>query len=275
MDKLNLKDTAREIRKLALESIYLAQSGHPGGSLSIAEILAVLYFDVMKIDPKHPDWHQRDRFVLSKGHCAPAYYAALALRGYFDLEELKHLRAGKDFLQGHPSMTKTNGVDASTGSLGQGLSIANGMAIYANRNHLDFRVYCLCGDGEIQEGQIWEAAMTSAHYKLNNLVVFVDANGYQIDGKVNEVMNVASIADKFKAFNWQVFEIDGHDVDALVTQLQILKEKQEQPVCIVLKTIKGKGVSFMENEAAWHGGAPNHEQYEQAYRELTDGGYHE
>lgn len=271
----NLNNTAREIRRLALESIYLAQSGHPGGSLSIAELLSVLYFDVMNIDPKHPAWNQRDRFVLSKGHCAPAYYAALALRGYFDLEELKHLREGKDFLQGHPSMAKTNGVDASTGSLGQGLSIANGMALYAVRNQLDFRVYCLCGDGEIQEGQIWEAAMTSAHYKLNNLVLFVDANGYQIDGKVSDVMNVASIAEKFKAFNWQVFEIDGHDIDALVNQLHCLKEKQEKPVCIVLKTIKGKGVSFMENQAAWHGGAPNREQYEQACRELRDGGYHE
>lgn len=271
----NLKSIAREIRRLALESIYLAQSGHPGGSLSIAEILAVLYFDVMNIDPKHHTWDQRDRFVLSKGHCAPAYYATLALRGYFDLEDLKHLREGKNFLQGHPSMNKTKGVDASTGSLGQGLSIANGMAIYAKRNKLDFRVYCLCGDGEIQEGQIWEAAMTSAHYKLNNLVLFVDANGYQIDGKVADVMNVASIADKFKAFNWQVFEIDGHDVEALVTQLHLLKEKQEQPVCIVLKTIKGKGVSFMEHHAAWHGGAPNREQYEQVCRELGNGGYHE
>lgn len=267
----NLKKIAHEIRKLSVESIYLAQSGHPGGSLSIAEILSVLYFDTMNVNPLDPNNPNRDRFILSKGHCAPAYYAALSLKGYFNVEELKRLRKGANELQGHPSMTKTKGVDYSTGSLGQGLSIANGMAMYAKKKNLDYKVYCLCGDGEIQEGQIWEAAMTSAHYNLNNLVLIVDDNGLQIDGEVKKVMNHASISEKFASFNWEVEEVDGHSIQDLQKVLSKTRNNHK-PLCIVAHTTKGKGVSFMENQAGWHGGAPNEQQYLIAKKELEMNG---
>lgn len=267
VDMLNKK--ANKIRQLSLEAIYLAKSGHPGGSLSIAEILSVLYFEIMNVDSLNFDDPNRDRFILSKGHGAPAYYAALALKGYFNVEELKKLRKNADSLQGHPSMNKTRGVDYSTGSLGQGLSIANGMALYAKKKNKKYQVYCLCGDGEIQEGQIWEAAMTSAHYRLDNLVLIVDNNKLQIDGEVKKVMNNSSIADKFKAFNWDVIEVNGHSVEELICALK--KERNNKPLCIIAHTIKGKGVSFMENQVTWHGGAPNEEQYNQAKKELMKG----
>lgn len=270
-----LEKIANKIRMLSLESIYLAQSGHPGGSLSIAEILSVLYFDTMRVNPQNPKYENRDRFVLSKGHCAPAYYAALAMKGYFDISELKTLRKGANSLQGHPSMNKTVGVDYSTGSLGQGLSIANGMALYGKRNQKEYKVYCLCGDGEIQEGQIWEAAMTSAHYHLDNLILFVDSNGLQIDGKVEDVMNNSSITDKFKSFNWNVMEIDGNNIEQIKKAIEKANLTKGCPTCIVAKTIKGKGVSFMENQAMWHGGAPNKEQFELAMEELRGGCMHE
>lgn len=265
-----LIEKSNKIRQLSIEAIYFAQSGHPGGSLSIAEILSVLYFDIMNVDPFNSDEPNRDRFILSKGHGAPAYYAALALKGYFDVEDLKRLRKDTNSLQGHPSMNKTKGVDYSTGSLGQGLSIANGMALYAKRNNRDYKVYCLCGDGEIQEGQIWEAAMTSAHYHLNNLVLIIDNNRLQIDGEVEKVMNNSSISEKFKAFNWDVEEVDGHSVENLCQALK--KERyNDKPLCIVAHTIKGKGVSFMENQVSWHGGSFNEEQYNLAKKELTEG----
>ncbi|MFI3283873.1 MAG: transketolase [Erysipelotrichaceae bacterium] len=272
---MNLNLISNNIRKLTVESIYQAQSGHPGGSLSIAEILAVLYFKVMNVDANNPEDINRDRFVLSKGHCAPAYYATLALKGYFDVEDLSRLRSGHEELQGHPSMLKTKGVDFSTGSLGQGLSIANGMALYAKKNNKDYKVFCLCGDGEIQEGQIWEAAMFAPHYKLDNLIVIVDYNGLQIDGKVEDVMNHHSISKKFESFNWDVIEVDGHDIKQLELALKTSYQKADKPTCIVAKTTKGKGVSFMENQAGWHGGAPNKEQFEMAMKDLCKGECHD
>lgn len=266
--KKYLEEMARQIRCLSVESIYRAQSGHPGGSLSAADILSVLYFDIMNIDPQDPTYRQRDRLILSKGHGAPAYYAALALRGYFDTGRLNHLRQGEEELQGHPSMHKTPGVDYSSGSLGQGLSIANGMALYAMKNGLPSTIFCLCGDGELEEGQIWEAVMAGAHYKLSNVVLIVDDNGLQIDGHVADVMNHAPLKEKFLAFGWSVLEVDGHDVKALQKAFYSVYRKAERPTVLLAKTVKGKGVSFMENQVSWHGSAPTKEQYEQAMREL-------
>lgn len=268
-----LERMAGKIRRLTVESIYRAQSGHPGGALSSADILSVLYFDIMDIDPQDPSRRDRDRLILSKGHSAPAYYAALALRGYFNAEELKRLRQGEETLQGHPSMHRTPGVDYSSGSLGQGLSIAGGMALYAARNDLPSTIFCLCGDGELQEGQIWEAAMSAAHYRLRNLILIVDDNGLQIDGRVADVMNHGPLREKFLAFGWDVKEVDGHDVEALQGALHSVYRKAEGPTVILAKTVKGKGVSFMENEASWHGSAPTKEQYERAVRELEGGRY--
>lgn len=270
-----LKEIANQIRMLTISSIYLAQSGHPGGSLSIAELLTVLYFDEMNMDPQHPEDRNRDRLILSKGHGAPAYYAALALRGYFDIEECKQLRKNAKGLQGHPSMNKTRGVDYSTGSLGQGLSIANGMAIYGKRANKEYRVFCICGDGELQEGQIWEAVMSSAQYQLNNIVLFVDVNGLQIDGYVRDIMDHTPLAEKFKAFHWNVYEINGNCIEEIQQALKKVTKNTENPTCILAHTIKGKGVSYMENQVGWHGTAPDIKQYELAMKELKGACHHE
>ncbi len=270
MDHKELQQQANQMRILAVDSVFNAKSGHPGGSLSICDIVSVLFFKEMKIDVANPKWEDRDRFVLSKGHAAPAYYAALALKGFFPVEDLKTLRKVDSYLQGHPCINKVPGVDMSTGSLGQGLSAANGMAMVAKYDKKDYRVYAIAGDGEIQEGQIWEAAMTAAHYKLDNLTLFVDNNGLQIDGKVTDVMNNDPIGAKFAAFGWNVLEIDGHDIAAIDNALQSAKNTKGKPTCIVCKTTKGKGVSFMENLASWHGTAPNADQHAAAIKELQE-----
>ena len=263
-----LQSYANKIRKGIIEAVYNANSGHPGGSLSIAEILAVLYFNQMNIDEKNPNAKGRDRLVLSKGHTSPALYSALALRGFFDISELKNFRKLNSKLQGHPDMKNIPGVDASTGSLGQGLSIANGMAISSKLDSEGIRVYCICGDGEIQEGQIWEAAMTAAHYKLDNLCVIIDNNNLQIDGKVSDVMSVYPIDEKFKSFGFETINVDGHNISELIAAFEKAKKVKGRPTAIIANTIKGKGVSFMENEAGWHGKAPNEEQYKIAIKEL-------
>lgn len=239
-----------------------------GGSLSIAEILTVLYFNQMNIDEKAPKAKERDRLVLSKGHTAPALYSALALRGFFDIKELSKFRNVNSFLQGHPDMKNVPGVDASTGSLGQGLSIANGMALGSKQNSEGVRVYCICGDGELEEGQIWEAAMTSSQYKLDNLCLIIDNNNLQIDGKVTDVMSVYPIDEKFKSFGFEVINVDGHNIPELISAFEKAKKIKGKPTAIIANTIKGKGVSFMENEVDWHGKAPNEEQYKQAMQEL-------
>lgn len=263
---MNLEKKGYEIRKLALEGIYNAGSGHPGGSLSEADILAVLYFDEMNLT----DNDNRDRFVLSKGHACPGLYAALAIKGFFDKNEMKNLRQIDSFLEGHPSMHKVPGIDMSTGSLGQGLSVSNGMALAGKLDDKYYRVYAIIGDGEIEEGQIWEAAMTSAHYKLDNLCVFLDRNGLQIDGKTKDVMNSDSAIEKFKAFGWNVLEIDGHNISEIKDALKKAKETKGKPTMIVANTIKGKGVSYMENDYTWHGKAPNDEEYKKAIMELDN-----
>lgn len=262
---LHLSETARQIRVGALKAVYSANSGHPGGSLSIAELLACLYFDEMRIDPANPDCPDRDRFVLSKGHCAPAYYSALSLRGYFDVSELTTFRAIDSRLQGHPDMKHIPGVDMSTGSLGMGISAACGMAL-AGRDK--YRVYAILGDGECQEGEVWEAAMFAAHYKLDNLVAMVDFNGLQIGGKVTDVMNPTPFDKKFEAFGWDVQMIDGHDVGQILDALAHAKTVKGKPSAIICKSVKGKGVSFMEDNAKWHGSAPNAEQFADAMNEL-------
>lgn len=270
IEELNKK--ANDIRIGIIEAVYGGKSGHPGGSLSCADILAVLYFNQMNIDPKKPNDEARDRFVLSKGHAAPALYSTLANRGYFDIEELKNLRHIDSKLSGHPDMHKTLGVDASTGSLGQGLSIANGMAISSKLNKKGIRVYCLLGDGEIQEGQVWEAAMTASHYKLDNLCVIVDNNNLQIDGEINKVMSPYPIDEKFKSFGFHTINIDGNNIEQIIKALELAKRVKNKPTVIIAKTTKGKGVSFMENEVSWHGKAPNEEQYNKAIEELKGKG---
>lgn len=264
----SIASIANEVRKDIIRSVAEAKSGHPGGSLSAADILTVLYFEEMNVNPQEPKNPDRDRFILSKGHAAPALYAVLAERGYFPKEELWSLRKFGSILQGHPDMKHIPGVDMSTGSLGQGMSAANGMALAAKLDKKAYRVYALCGDGELQEGQIWEAAMSAAHYKLDNLTVFIDHNGLQIDGTNDEVMTVGDIAAKFRAFNWQVLEIDGHDYEAIRKALQFARGCKGRPVAIVAETVKGKGVSFMENQVGWHGKAPGREQAAQAMEEL-------
>ncbi len=259
---------AYQARKHALTGIYNAASGHPGGSLSIADILSVLYFEKMNIDPENPKMADRDRFVLSKGHCAPVLYGILAERGYFPTEHCATFRQASSNLQGHPDMKGVPGVDMSTGSLGQGISAANGMALSAKLDNNDYRVYTILGDGEIEEGQVWEAAMFAAHYKLDNLTAFLDFNGLQIDGDIREVMNSTPIDKKFEAFNWNVITIDGHDYDQIRNAIEEAKSVKGKPTIIIAKCVKGKGVSFMENQAGWHGAAPNKEQYEQAMAEL-------
>ena len=254
-----------------IEAIYSAKSGHPGGSLSVADILTVLYFNQMHIDETKPKAEQRDRLVLSKGHAAPALYSVLAEKGFFPKEDLKTLRHLESKLQGHPDMNKTLGVDMSTGSLGQGLSVANGMALASKINKEGVRVYCICGDGELQEGQIWEAAMTSSHYKLDNLCLIIDNNNLQIDGKVDEVMNIYPLENKFQSFGFETINVDGHNINELITAFETAKKIKGKPTVIIANTIKGKGVSFMENETNWHGKAPNEEQYKIAISELTGG----
>lgn len=268
MEIKELAQKAKHIRQNIVRMLTEAGSGHPGGSLSSADILTVLYFDEMRIDPKAPKMPSRDRFVLSKGHAAPVLYATLAERGFFPEDELWKLRKTGQMLQGHPDMKHTPGVDMSTGSLGQGLSAANGMALAAKLDKADHRVYALAGDGELQEGQIWEAAMSAAHYKLDNLILFVDHNGLQIDGSNDEVMTVNSIPDKFRAFGWNVQQINGHDIGAIKEALAAAKTVKGKPSVIVCETVKGKGVSFMENQVGWHGKAPSKEQCEQAIKEL-------
>ena len=268
MDINDLKSKAKEIRKDIITEVYNAKSGHPGGSLSIADIMTVLYFDELNIDEKNPRWEDRDRLVLSKGHCAPALYAALAERGYFEKEKLVSLRKLDSNLQGHPNMNDVPGVDMSTGSLGQGLSAANGMAISAKLDNKNYRVYCILGDGEIQEGQVWEAAMSSNKFKLDNLCIIVDNNNLQIDGTTEEVMDLKPIDEKFKSFGFNVIIIDGHNYDEIKSAFKQARETKGKPTCIIAKTVKGKGVSFMENQAGWHGKAPNEEQYNQAMSEF-------
>ena len=259
-----------EIRKGIIDAVYSAQSGHPGGSLSIADILTVLYFYEMNIKPENPNWEDRDRLILSKGHCSPALYSCLAYRGYFPVEDLKTFRKIDSYLQGHPDKNKVPGVDMTTGSLGQGLSVANGMAIAGKMNGKNYRVYCILGDGEIEEGQIWEAAMTSNKYKLDNLCVIIDNNNLQIDGTIEEVMSSYPIDEKFKSFGFQIININGHDIEEIIKAFEVAKNVKGKPTCIIAKTMKGKGVSFMENQVGWHGKAPSKEQYEQAIKELDE-----
>ncbi|MBQ1273070.1 MAG: transketolase [Clostridia bacterium] len=269
---MNTESMALEMRKLILTSLYHAKSGHPGGSLSITDILAVLYNEEMNLDPADPKKADRDRFVMSKGHAAPALYAALAVKGYFPKEDMVTLRKIDSHLEGHPSMKSTPGVDMSTGSLGQGISAACGMALSAKLTHRDYRVYAALGDGEIEEGQVWEAMMFAAHYKLDNLCVFVDLNGLQIDGPTAEVMGSDPVPDKMRAFGLEVIEIDGHNYDEIRAALKKARETKGKPTCIVAHTVKGKGVSYMENKCDWHGAAPKLEEYEIAMKELEQHG---
>ena len=272
MNKLELMKTANEVRKGIVTAVHSAKSGHPGGSLSAADIYTYLYFEEMNIDPKDPKKADRDRFVLSKGHTAPGYYSTLAHRGFFPVEDLTTLRKVGSYLQGHPDMKHIPGVDMSSGSLGQGISAAVGMAISAKLSDDDYRVYTLLGDGEIQEGQVWEASMLAGHRKLDNLVVIVDNNNLQIDGKITDVNSPYPIDKKFEAFNFPVINIDGNDFDQIEAAFKEARKTKGMPTAIIAKTIKGKGVSFMEDQAGWHGKAPNDEQYAQAMEELEKAG---
>ena len=265
-----LKEISKKVRISIIEQVYNAKSGHPGGSLSCADILTVLYFNQMNINEKEPKAPLRDRFVLSKGHCAPAVYGTLAERGFFEKEKLKEFRKIDGNLQGHPDMNKVPGVDISTGSLGQGLSVANGMALSSKLNHDGYRVYCLLGDGEIEEGQVWEAAMTASKYHLDNLCAIVDYNGLQIDGKVEEVKGLDNLEGKFKSFGFNTIVVDGNNMEQLIDAFETAKLTKEKPTMIIAKTIKGKGVSFMEGKAEWHGKAPNEEEFKQAIQELSE-----
>lgn len=271
-DHKELKKISRSVRENIVKMLTESKSGHPGGSLSAADIMTALYFDEMNIDHNDPKKADRDRFVLSKGHAAPVLYSVLAEKGYFEKDELMSLRKINALLQGHPDMKYIPGVDMSTGSLGQGFSAACGMAMAGKLDNSPFRVYALLGDGEIQEGIIWEAAMSASHYKLDNMVAILDFNGLQIDGKNEDVMNVNPVADKFKAFGWNVIEIDGHDFDQIFAALDNAKSVASKPTMIIAKTVKGKGVSFMENEAGWHGQAPSAEQLNIALKELEGEG---
>lgn len=266
--KLELQKTATKIRKGIITEVASANSGHPGGSLSATDIMTYLYFREMNIDPKDPKNPDRDRFVLSKGHCSPALYATLANRGFFPVEDLTGFRQAYSYLEGHPNMNKVPGVDMSTGSLGQGISAAVGMALAGKLDKKTYRVYAVLGDGELEEGEVWEAAMAAAQFKLDNLTAFVDYNGLQIDGKITDVMNSEPIADKFKAFRWNVISINAHDFDEIEKAVGEAKSFKGKPTMIVARSIKGKGVSYMENQAAWHGSAPNKEQARQALDEL-------
>ncbi len=272
MNKSELEKMAVEVRKGIVASTHSAKSGHPGGSLSAADIFTYLYFEELNVDPKNPKKEDRDRFVLSKGHTAPGYYAALAHRGFFPVEDLLKLRHTGEYLQGHPDMKHTPGVDMSSGSLGQGLSVAVGMALSAKLKNMSYRTYCLCGDGEIQEGQIWEAAMFAGHRKLDNLLVIVDNNNLQIDGTVEEVCSPYPIDEKFKAFNFHVITIDGNDFEDIDSAFKEAKSVKGKPTVIIANTMKGKGISFMEGQVGWHGKAPNDEEYRIAMEELQKAG---
>ena len=271
MEKLYGKDLAlkaNRARLLAVEAVHRAASGHPGGSLSCLDALTALYFNEMRVDPANPQWAERDRFVLSKGHCAPALYAVLALRGFFPVEDLQMLRSIKSHLSGHPDMKYVPGVDMSTGSLGQGLSTAVGMALAAKHTGKTFRTYAICGDGEIEEGHIWEAVMAAAKWKLDNLCAFIDVNGLQIDGNTADVMPSEPLDQKLEAFNWHVVKIDGHNIDQILSALAEARSCKGMPTAILMKTVKGKGVSYMENNAGWHGKAPNADEFAIARAEL-------
>ena len=272
MNKLELQITANEVRKGIVTAVHSAKAGHPGGSLSAADIFTYLYFEEMNVDPANPKWEDRDRFVLSKGHVAPGLYSTLAEKGYFPKEDLKTLRHTGSYLQGHPDMKHIPGIDMSSGSLGQGVSAAVGMAAAGKYDKKDYRVYTLTGDGEIQEGQIWEAAMWAGHRKLDNLVVIVDNNNLQIDGSVEDVCSPYPIDKKFEAFNFHVINIDGNDFDQIRAAFKEARETKGMPTAIIAKTVKGKGVSFMENAAGWHGKAPNDEEYEIAMADLEKAG---
>ena len=264
-----LENKAKKIRNNIINQVYNAKSGHPGGSLSSVDILTALYFNEMNINPNEPKSNLRDRFILSKGHAAPVLYATFAEKGFFEKEKLLNLRKIDSCLQGHPDMNKVPGVDMTTGSLGQGLSAANGMAIAAKLDNLDYRVYCLLGDGEIEEGQVWEAAMTASHYKLDNLCVIVDNNNLQIDGTIDKIMNSYPIDKKFESFGFNVINIDGHNMEEVLKAFEIAKTTKEKPTAIIAKTVKGKGISFMENQVGWHGKALNETEYENAILELN------
>lgn len=264
----NLKNISKEVRKDIIDMVYWAGSGHPGGALSIADILVYLYFEKMNIDVNNPKADNRDRLVLSKGHCCTALYAVLAEKGFIPKEDLKGFRQVDSYLEGHPDMKKINGIDMSSGSLGQGLSVANGMALAAKMDNKDYRVYCILGDGEIEEGQVWEAAMSASHYKLDNLCVVIDNNDLQIDGTIENVMNSKPIDRKFESFGFNVINIDGSDFVEMDRAFRLAEYAKGRPTAIIAKTIKGKGVSFMENKVEWHGKAPNEEQYNQAIKDI-------
>lgn len=273
MDKKRVTELsiiANNVRKHALTAVYSAASGHPGGSLSVADVLTLLYFEVMNVDPKNPKMEDRDRFVLSKGHTAPALYGVLAEKGFIPKEDIKTFRNVNSYLQGHPDMNKVPGVDMSTGSLGQGVSAAGGMALAAKLDNKDYRVYSVLGDGELEEGQVWEQAMFAAHYKLDNFTIFVDNNGLQIDGDISKVMNPNPIDKKFEAFGWHVIKVSAHNFEELMAAVDEAKATKGQPTAIIMKSVKGKNVSFMENNVGWHGSAPNEEQYNQAIAELDE-----
>ncbi|MDP4094730.1 MAG: transketolase [Bacillota bacterium] len=268
LDLINVKKTSARVRKHIIEEVFSASSGHPGGSLSCTDILTVLYFNEMNIDPANPKWEDRDRFVLSKGHCSPALYGVLAEKGFFNIEDLTKFRGSESYLEGHPSMKFVPGVDMSTGSLGQGISAAVGMALAGKLDKKNYRVYAMLGDGELEEGQVWEASMAAAHYKLDNLTIFIDHNGLQIDGKIQDVMSPEPVSNKFEAFGWKVIGINGHDYTQIFEAISEAKKTKDKPTAIIAETIKGKGVSFMENIAGWHGAAPSQEQRDQALAEL-------
>lgn len=263
-----LKNISKAVRRGIIEAVYSGQSGHPGGALSCADILTYLYFNEMNIDPSNPKMEDRDRCILSKGHASAAIYSVLANRGFFPVEDLKTFRKIDSYLQGHPDIKEVPGVDMTSGSLGQGLSVANGMALAGRLDNKNYRVFVILGDGELQEGQVWEAAMSSTHYRLNNVTVCVDFNGLQIDGEVKDVMNPESIKEKFESFGWNVIEIDGHDFNEIQSSLVKAKESMDKPTAIVAHTVKGKGISFMENQVGWHGKAPNDDEYKIAIEEL-------
>ena len=266
--KAKLAEVALNVRRDIITEVYSAGAGHPGGSLGIADILSYLYFEEMNVDPKNPKNPDRDRFVMSKGHCAPALYGILAEKGFFPKEDLKGFRSIDSYLEGHPDMKGVPGVDMSTGSLGQGICAANGMARAGKLDGKNYRVYAILGDGELEEGQVWEAAMFAPHYKLDNVTIFVDFNGLQIDGDITKVMNPTPIDKKFEAFGWNVVTCDAHDFDSIEAAVSAAKACKGKPTAVIAKSIKGKGVSFMENEAGWHGKAPNEEEYKQAMKDL-------
>ena len=261
---------ANKVRKHALTGVYNAASGHPGGSLSIADVLTYLYFEVMNVDPQNPKMEDRDRFVLSKGHTAPALYGTLAEKGFFDPAEMQNLRKFGSFLQGHPVLDKIPGVDMSTGSLGQGVCVAGGMALAAKLDNKDYRVYSILGDGELEEGQVWEQAMFAPHYKLDNFTIFIDNNGLQIDGDITKVMNPTPIDKKFEAFGWHVITCDAHDFNALEAAVNEAKATKGKPTAVIMKSVKGKNVSYMENNPAWHGAAPKEDDFNKAIAELDE-----